>query len=192
MGREKSRKKLVYLSEEQKMNLMKDYDESGLAASKVCKEHGVSLSTLYKIKEIYWPIYKATKESDNNRDKIATLNTIKVHNTRKAVLVETQAATVMEKVLALMLHKLEIEEDRLRGIEIIGENGEPIKLSDKDVVTVSDLTKFFQVAAPFFMKSVDPSADGRGMKQTHSFMTNILQNLTINNNSKQHGTDQNN
>lgn len=192
MGREKSRKKLVYLTEEQKMDLMKEYDLSGMSAAKVCKQYGISISALYKIKEVYWNIYKTTKDTEGKRDQIATLNTIKVHNTRKAVLVETKAGQVVEKVLSLMLYKLEMEENRLRGIETIGENGEPVKYHEKDIATVADLTKFFQVAAPYFMKSVDPGADGRGMKQTHSFMTNILQNLTINNNSKQNGTDQNN
>lgn len=191
MTRTNQRKKLVFLTEEQKMALMKEYDTSGLSAAVVCKQYGISMSNLYKIKEVYWPIYQATKDTGNKMDQIATINTIKVHNTRKAVLVETQASEVIGKALNLMLHKLDMEEDRLRGVQRFNEDGTPFRYHDKDIVTVADLTKFFQAAAPYFMKSVDPNAtDTRGMKGTHSFIQNIMNNLTVtnNNNNTQDGT----
>lgn len=175
------RKKTVYLTEEQKMQIMKEYDLSGMAAAATCKKFGISISNLYKIKEVYWPIYQTTKETANKIDQIATLNTVKVHNTRKSLLVETQASEVVSKVLNLMIYKLEIEENRIKGIKTVGEDGKPIKFSEKDIVTVNDLTQFFKVAAPFFMKSVDPGHDSKGMKQTHNFIQNIMNNLTVNN-----------
>ena len=175
MAKKKERKPLVFLTEDQKLQVMKDYDESKMSATFVSDKWGISKSALYKIKETYWPVYQTTKDTMNNRDKIMTINSVKIDSSRKMALIESKAGQVISRVLNLIEHKLDIEEKRMKGEHL------EMKLSEKDIVTVQDLTRFFQVAAPYFLRPHDnaPVEAGTTTKK-HSFITQIL-NQQINN-----------
>jgi transposase-like protein len=153
-----------YLSEDQKMGILKDYDTPGATASQVCKKHKISLSTLYNYKREYWEIYLSTKDTVSNIDKISTITNVKIDNSRRIAAMTRKSAVVIEKVLNILEYKLDIEEKRLQGDEDVTE----------DAIPMSDLTKFFQVAAPYFFKPLDAGNANKDMKNTHSYITNIL------------------
>lgn len=186
----KERKPLVFLTQDQKIEVMRDYDLSGMMATKVCKKWGISQSALYKIKKSYWGIYESTKESMNNRDKITTINAVKVDTNRKMALIEKKAGDVIGRVLNMIEHKLDIEEMRMRGEVPTSESGEAIQLRREDIVTVQDLTKFFQVAAPYFLKVQDAETDqNTNMARKHSFITHIMNQQIIQNNGNKENTN---
>lgn len=176
----KEKKIQVYLTDEQKLQIMREYDESNHNASMICKKWGISSRSLYNYKNQMWAIYETTKETMNNPERIATLNTVKVDNSRKMALLERKSASVIEKVLNLMEFKLDLEEQRLQHKDKDEPN--PVKESP---ITVSDLTRFFQAAAPYFFRPLqtDEGGAGKTIMKTHSYITNIL-NQQINGNNK--------
>lgn len=164
------KEKKVYLTEDQKMEIIKAYDESG-NAKQVCKKYKIGLRTLYHYKTQLWDIYQSTKETVSNKAKIATINNVKVDNSRRIALIERKSGDVLEKVLNIMEHKLDIEELRLKG-----------EHDTEDKISVMELTNFFRVAAPFFFQPLVPDeAKGKTLMNTHKYITNILnQQVNVN------------
>ena len=176
----KERKINVYLTDDQKLGILKDYDQMQRKVNKVCEKWGIANSTLYAIKRQYWGIYETTKETMNNRDKIATLNTMAIDTSRKSAMIEKKAVLVLDKVLDLMEYKLGIEEQRVRG-EIITD----------EKVSVNDLTNFFKTAAPYFLKIQEGNVnDPAILQRKHSFITNILNQQIINNHDRKSNNQQ--
>lgn len=164
------------------MEVLREYDQSGLNASLVCKNHEISVATLYNWKKEYWQIYLTTKGTINNIEKVATLTSVKVENSRREAVISRKSTIVLEKVLNIIEYKLDIEEKRLQG----NVEGEEIT---EEPLTLSDLTKFFQVAAPFILKPIEANGTNgaKNMMKTHSYITNILNQNIQNqlNNGKQ-------
>ena len=170
-----------FVDEGQKIDMLKKYDESGMNAAYVCKEFGISRSYLYKIKREYWPHYLSLKTALPATQRAAVISATKVDSKRKITMIENQASNVIGRVLGLIDYKITLEEMRLRGEQRIGEDGEALKWHEKDIVTVQALTKFFQVAAPYFMRVVEDAPVKAGtIAKKHSYLTQIF-NQQINN-----------
>lgn len=180
MSRIKEQKIKVYLTNDQQMELMRDYDQSGMNVQEVCQKYGISKATLYNYKKNLWSIYQSTKESMNSVQKIATINAVKIDHSREQALLTKKATSVMHKILDLMDYKLDIEEQRLRG---------EVELDEK--IAVNDLTRFFQAAAPYLMQPIqqDNDAETGILKKKHSHIVNILQQQF---NIKNNDTENNN
>jgi transposase-like protein len=175
VGRQKQKKPLVFLTDDQKLEMLREYDHSGMNAQETCKKWGISTRSLFNAKQQLWGIYESTKETMNSREKIASLNVVRVDNSRKMAVVERKAGDVLDKVLSIMQHKLDIEESRLKG----NDEGET-------PIPVGELTKFFQVAAPYFFQPLQPDeSKGKTLLNTHKYITNILnQQVNIDGNNK--------
>ena len=170
-----------FLDEGQKIDLLRKFDNSGMNVEYICKEYDISRSYLYKIKREYWPHYQSAKVALPATQRAAVVSATKVDSRRRIAMIENQASNVIGRVLGLIDHKISLEEMRLRGEQRIGDDGEPIKWHDKDIVTVQDLTKFFQVAAPYFLKVVEDAPVKAGtIAKKHSYLTQIF-NQQINN-----------
>ena len=165
----------VYLTDDEKIQILKEFDESGMNPKEIIKKWNISLRSLYNFKEQLWPLYLSTKETIGAREKVATINTVKIDNSRKMALLEKKSATVIDKVLSIIEHKLDIEEMRLKG-----------EYETDEKIPMADLTRFFQAAAPYFFKPL--TVDDAGVKtisKTHSYITNILnQQFNTNGNNK--------
>lgn len=160
----KPAKPRVYLSDEDKLKVLRDLDELKLNGQKVAEKWGISYRTVYQIKQQLWGIYLSTKDTVTAKDKIATINTVKIDSSRKLALLEKKSFTVLEKLLNIIEHKLDIEEMRLKG-----------EYETDEKVNLGDLTRFFQAAAPYFFKPVTPDDQNvKTITKTHSYITNIL------------------
>lgn len=174
MPKSKTKNPPVYLTEDQKLEIIKAYDESG-NANEVCKKYKIALRTLYHYKTQLWDIYQSTKESVTKKVQISTITNVKIDNSRRIALIERKSGDVLEKVLNIMEHKLDIEELRLKG-----------EHDTEDKISVMELTNFFRVAAPFFFQPLQADeGKGKTLMNTHKYITNILnQQVNVNGNNK--------
>ena len=155
----------VFLTEDEKLNILKEYEESGFKAKEICEKHKIGIRSLYNYKNQLWGIYQSTKSTVTRTEQIRSINNVKVDNSRRIALVERKAGDVIEKVLNLIEYKLDIEQLRLKGELQTAENPIP----------VNELTRFFQVAAPYFLQTLQPDeSKGKTLMNTHKYITNIL------------------
>jgi hypothetical protein len=174
MEKEKQRKP-VQLTEDQKLLMLKEYDESGCHAKQIIARWGIAHKTFYNTKKSYWELYLSTKDSYGIRDKISNINAVKLDNSRKMATVERRAGDVLSRMLNMIENKIEREEQRMAG---------ELTVDPREIVTINDLTNFFKAAAPYFLRLADGSAPDT-LSKKHSFFTQILNQQIINNGNKE-------
>lgn len=164
-------KERKYLTDEQKMEILKDYDASGCAANMVCEKWKIQKSSFYEIKKQLWDIYLATfKAGQTERAKINSITTVAVKKEHVKVIIASKAASVLEKTLSIIEHRLTNEENRLIDID----NG---KKNSSEPITFRELTEFFKVAAPYHLDQLSDAggkSGGGGLVNRGTIIANIL------------------
>lgn len=164
--------RLTFLTDDQKITLLRDWDESGRNVDQITRRWGIGSSTFYKIKKEFLDIYqKRKKESPEVRNALMPCD-IKFDVSRRNVIVQEKTIEAMEKLLTIANEKLNREIQRQAGDESI-----------KEIVTMKELVDFFRAMSPYVLSPVIPEGegqDGRSMFKKREFILNLIQNQQIN------------
>lgn len=178
--------KIVFLTDDQKLEVLKDYENSGKQASAICRKWGIGVSTLYVIKKQWWETYQNNKETllyhhgnvgvVNPQDGMLT-------TTKRMVSLQKDTSDTLAKILRVANMKLDRELKRLIETEytdlIVG----------IDVLSGAEIASLYKILAPYVMSQIkeEPAESGnKTVTQQYNYVMNLIQNQKIKNGNETH------
>lgn len=162
-------KKRKYLSESEKLDILKVYDQSGRKVQDTCHKFGLAVGTFSHIKRELWDTYLASKENPayhkEIRDVMPKSNKLIVAKLdEQRIYIEKKSAKVISDVLDLIALKLDLEMKRIMGDDSIQEK-----------ISFKDLSSIFSIVAPYHLRVSSPEdLKPQTLTQRHKTITEIL------------------